>query len=90
VRDIFPIWYQTPLNPASVIECVIINWLAQELPIPEELAQALLQIKGWRRADVIEFMKDWDWTAGMYEGQPIARYEHEMWTDEYRRKINRR
>lgn len=76
---IFPTWYQSPLNPPSVIECVVINWLAQELPAPAELIEALAHLAGWRRVDIVRYMANLDWTAAMYEGQPVSLHEQELW-----------
>jgi len=76
--SLFPTWYQTALNPPSVIEFVIINWLAMEVPAPRDIAAILLTIRGWTHREVYDFMRAWDWTASMYEHEPIAHCEHEM------------
>ena len=79
MRGIFPTWYQTPLNPPAVIEVVILNWLAQEVPAPAELIAALICLSGWRRLEVNGFMANRDWTAGMYEPSQISRHEYQYW-----------
>lgn len=86
LNTIFPKWYTCPLNPTSIIECLIINWLFQEVPAQTDLAQALLMIRGWRRQDVIEYMQNIDWTARMYDGKTICLSEREYW-DKYNRGV---
>jgi hypothetical protein len=79
MRSIFPTWYQTPLNPPAVIEVVILNWLAQEVPAPAELMAALICLAGWRRVEVNGFMANRDWTEAMYEPSQICKHEYRYW-----------
>jgi hypothetical protein len=61
MRSLFPTWYKARLPTVNLIQIIFWEWLAYECPAPEEIESILKEIRGWRRREVIEFLKNDEW-----------------------------
>ena len=73
---IVPARWVLPAIPTYTVQIIIVDWLYRELPAPATIASDLERLKGWRNREVYEYVKTFDWTARMYEGQKVMPIEN--------------
>ena len=67
LRGIFPRrWLMDVCGIPSIIE-VYADWLLQEIDAQAEIHYPILKIiKGWRRAEIIAYLENQDWTKDIH------------------------
>jgi hypothetical protein len=66
-------WAVQP-NPLYYYQFVFINWLEVQVPTKVPAAQ-LEELRGWRNREVYSFIKDMDWTIGMFDKPLLHEYQ---------------
>ena len=65
-NSLFPSWWKAPLPESKAEVVVVYNWLDLQVPRSGWL-EKVDELSHWRNREVYEYVKDYDWTARMYD-----------------------